>query len=405
MSLLTNANVAWMSDSPTNCTGFATISKEVVSYLTAKNYYTTYYLAHNIHTQPLKRIEFKDDKPFEVSGYIQGSGTQQYCRDVMEEFLKREKIDVFSILLDSFMLKGNPNDNWFQQADLSPAKTIFYFPSDGKHFPLNCESVLRKVDLPIAMSKYAQRQVKEEHGIDADYIPHMTDTERFFDLGEEKQKEIKLKWKLNGKFIFGSVFRNQGRKMPDRLIKAWAKFAKDKDDVVLFLHCDPFDSAAPNDLFNLIKRYNVQNSVVFSGMKFWHGVPYERMNEIYNLFDVFVLQTSGEGWGVPTIEAMSASRPVIVTDFTTTQEIVMDNGQCGLAASTLGTYDDAVCGSWDVGRGITSIEDLSECMNTLYKNSDLRKQFGTVGRKKVETFYSHQAVLPEWDKRIKRLLQ
>ena len=36
-----------------------------------------------------------------------------------------------------------------------------------------------------------------------------------------------------------------------------------------------------------------------------NGFDWNQMNEVYNLMDVFFLSTSGEGFGVPTIEAMT----------------------------------------------------------------------------------------------------
>jgi len=40
---------------------------------------------------------------------------------------------------------------------------------------------------------------------------------------------------------------------------------------------------------------------------------------------VSFLSTSGEGWGIPLVEAMSCKVPVVATNYTTIQEIVVDN--------------------------------------------------------------------------------
>jgi len=48
----------------------------------------------------------------------------------------------FDILLDTFMLFPH-----LLNKDLSPAKTIFWYPSDGgAGMPKGCESILKKVD-------------------------------------------------------------------------------------------------------------------------------------------------------------------------------------------------------------------------------------------------------------------
>ncbi len=46
--------------------------------------------------------------------------------------------------------------------------------------------------------------------------------------------------------------------------------------------------------------------------------------------DIFLLTTSGEGFGIPTIEALACEVPCVITDFTTTYELLMDDGQCGI---------------------------------------------------------------------------
>jgi len=213
--------------------------------------------------------------------------------------LQKYKPQVFGVLLDTFMLYP-----WFAtELDFAPAKTFFYYPSDGGGgLPNGCEIILQKVDIPIAMSKFAQRQVKEIHNIDSEYIPHAIDHNIYYPKNKD---ECKAKFGLQGKFVVGVVARNQGRKMLDRTIKSFALFAKDRPDAVLFMHSDPVDAAAVFNMQLLIKRYNLENKVVFSGMRFFEGFDYKDMVNVYNAMDVFFLTTSGEGFGIPTVEAMS----------------------------------------------------------------------------------------------------
>ena len=46
------------------------------------------------------------------------------------------------------------------------------------------------------------------------------------------------------------------------------------------------------------------------------------MAHLYNCMDVFVLPTAGEGFGIPTIEAMSCGVPICVTNYTTGYELI-----------------------------------------------------------------------------------
>ena len=117
--------------------------------------------------------------------------------------------------------------------------------------------------------------------------------------------------------------------------------------------------------------------------------------------DCFFLSTSGEGFGIPTIEAMACEVPVVVTDYTTTQELVMDNGQCGLPVKICGE----LTGSWCVERAIMDVEDGAKQLTKLYNDRELCKKLGKVGREKVLKYYTWDVVHPMWDRLIARMTE
>ncbi|MCK5177411.1 MAG: glycosyltransferase, partial [Candidatus Aenigmarchaeota archaeon] len=279
-------------------------------------------------------------------------------------------------------------------------KSIFYYPSDGGGgMPLGCENILKKVNCPVAMARYGMRQVKELYGIDTKYIPHAIDTKNYYPLSPEEKEKCKAKFGLQGKYVVGCVQRNQGRKMPDRMIKSFAKFCKDKPDAVLFLHTDPTDVAAPFDLMQLINRYKLNNRVIFSGMTFYDGFDYSAMNEVYNAMDCFLLTTSGEGFGIPILEAMACGIPPVVTNYTTTNELLIEDGQCGLPIN----LSLSLTGSWNVERGISDDNHCVECLNTLYKDKELRLKLGQVGIEKVNKLYTWDKIGQDWNNLILEL--
>lgn len=144
---------------------------------------------------------------------------------------------------------------------------MFYFPSDGGGgLPIGCDLILRKVDLPVAMSKYAQKQVRELYGIESEYIPHAIEPSNYYPLSEEERNNLKKKYGLYGKFVVGVVARNQGRKMLDRTIRAFKIVANKIPNAVLFMHCDKEDPAAYFNMDILINQLNLNNRVVF----FWN---------------------------------------------------------------------------------------------------------------------------------------
>lgn len=380
------AKILWLSDSPFTVTGYSTISRNILNKLSEAGH-EIIYIGHNYVGQTIPPgLKLEDGTEFKFT--VHGGSPKPYAQDLLMPLIKKYKPDVFGILLDTFMTYP-----WLLNMDFAPAKSLFYFPTDGGGgMPLGCENILKKVNYPIAMAKFGQRQCKNVHNIDTKYIPHACDTNVYFKLSDEEKQKIKMQWGLQNKFIVGSVFRNQGRKMPDRFIKTFAEFCKDKPDAMLFLHTDPKDMAAPFDIANLIGRYKLQNRVIFSGMSFFDGFDYKKMNEVYNLMDVFFLPTSGEGFGVPIIEAMACEIPVVATDYTTTQELLMEDGQCGIPAKLA----LELTGSWNVERGIMSDDAASKALTKLYNNKKLREELGKVGKEKVDKFYNWDTVGKQW---------
>lgn len=387
------SNILWLSDSPFCCTGYATISWNVCNIL-ANAGHDVFFLGHNYIGQELvPPIRFKDG--IELKFNVIGGSNAPYAQNLITPYVKKYNIDVVVILLDTFMTYP-----WLLNLDFSPAKSIFYYPSDGGGgMPLGCENILKKVNYPIAMARYGQRQVKELYGLDTGYIPHAVDLRYYYPLSKEEKERCKFKFGLQGKFVVGVVQRNQGRKMPDRLIKSFAIFAKAHPDAVLLLHTDPYDVASPIDMLQLIHRYGIENRIVFTGMTFFNGFDYKQMNEVYNAMDVYYLTTSGEGFGIPLIECQACEVPAVATNYTTTPELLIEDGISGIPVK----ITSELTGSWNVERAIMSDEDGAKALTTLYDNPELRKEMGRIGREKVEKIYNWDIVGKQWIKLIEEI--
>lgn len=387
-------NIAILSDSPMLTTGYSDQSKYLANLLVEKGHNVKYY-AHTYTGQNIKPpLIFEDGRQLNFD--IIGQGRENYFLDLLPIYLKQHNIDVLIILLDTFMLYPKLLD-----MDLSPAKTIFWFPSDGgSGLPLNCEQVLKKVNIPVAMAQAGQKQCKVLYDMDVEHIPHFIDTDNYTPYTKEEKLKLKREWGLEDKFVIGVVARNQGRKFLDRTIKIMTLYSKKNPDAMLLLHLDPDDHAQVFPIKDLIKRYGIENRVLFTGTKYFKGFDFKDMNKIYNLMDVFLLTTSGEGFGIPLIEAQACKVPVLATDYTTTRELVIDRNS-GLGIDLVGTSEDenpgvhcneilegTITGSWMVERGICSIKDGVKKLDYMYNNPDEMKQMGINGRLNVLENYS-----------------
>lgn len=380
-------------------------------------------MANSYQGTTLSNTKLEDGTEFNFKIY--GSGYQPYFGDKISQHLKDTKSDIFFILLDTFMLMqpgGNLPSGWFLNIDCSPAQTIFWFPSDGGGgMPIGCEQILRKVESPVAMARFGQKQVKDYYNIDVEHIPHGTDTNLFKRLPDHERFALKAKYGMQDKFVIGVVARNQPRKFLDRTMKTMS-ILKDKiPNAILFLHLDPNDPAQIFNIRGLITRYNLENRVIFSGMSALKGFPRKDMNAVYNVMDCFFLSTSGEGFGIPIIEAMSAEVPIVATDYTTTPELVIEN-KAGFGVKLAGVdtidmfrtnlrdYDNKVAngtltGSWEVERAFCDINDAADKIELLYHNPELCKELGSSGRKSVLSKYDfNKSVAPAFEELMNKLV-
>ncbi len=401
--------VGILSDCPFVVTGYANQAVRIANIL-ADEGMNVYYFGCNYLGQPLKPgIKFEDN--MELKFTVIGQGREGYFKDLLSQYCKQFKLDVLLILLDTFMLFP-----WLMELDLSPAKVIFLFPSDGgSGMPLGCEQILRFVHQPVAMAKFGQEQVKKMYGIDTLYIPHAVDIQNYYPLNEKEKLELRRKWNLEGKFVVGCVARNQGRKMMDKVIKSFALFAPKCPEAMLLLHTDPADNAQVFPIGYLIQRYGIQNRVLFTGMRFFNGFTYKQMNEVYNLMDVFLLTTSGEGFGIPLIEAQACSVPVLCTNYTTTYELVIEP-KSGLGINLVEVeeienptvhcnenLDGTITGSWAVERAIPSSKDACKKLEYIKNNPEIRKLMGENGRKNAVENYSWDKIGKKWVDLITKL--
>jgi glycosyltransferase involved in cell wall biosynthesis len=89
---------------------------------------------------------------------------------------------------------------------------------------------------------------------------------------------------------------------------------------------------------------------------------------IYNSFDVNALISLGDGFGLPVAESMATGCPQVVSDHSCLRELVEGHG--GLTAKTASWLMNTTgINTWG---GLTDVDDLTEKLEILYKNKDLR---------------------------------
>jgi glycosyltransferase involved in cell wall biosynthesis len=126
-------------------------------------------------------------------------------------------------------------------------------------------------------------------------------------------------------FIVGNVNRNQPRKRLDLTVSIFAEWIKSKNirDAYLLLHVTASTDLG-FDLSQLAAYYEISNRIILIEPEAGMGIPESEMKLIYGACDVMFTTTQGEGWGLPTMEAMACGVPTIAPDWAALGEWAKD---------------------------------------------------------------------------------
>jgi len=307
-------------DSPSAHTGFGTVVRNIVLRLLKTGKYEIHCLGINYHGDPidLHKIE---------NLFIYPTTTNPYGFDRLLPLLFNVKPDLLFLVNDYDAIAPVPQIlmQYKQQTGIT-LPVVFHFPVDGipvyEEYVKFIETYITK---PVVISNFGKKAFEVVNpNLKMDQIYHGVDPDVFYPIPEDKLKETKKQ--LKNKFIVLMVGVNQLRKAYPIAIDAFTEFAKDKDDVILFLHTQRNLDVGWN-LEKIIKLYNIQDKVYFTeGIRGAVGIDTASLNTIYNVADVFLTTTLGEGFGIPILEAMAAGCPVIYHNVTSVPEVTGGNG-------------------------------------------------------------------------------
>lgn len=381
--MMEKIRLMWCSDFMQAPTGYGTVTKNILTRLQKTGRYEIYHQAFQYIGQSI------DIDGIHVLPMNKECNPPNIAKDVLAMHIDKYKPDVVVFLCDSFFVTYLADPNY----SLGKAKTMFYMPIDGEPVPFGCEGVFRRMDKIIAMSKFGRDIIKRDLNIDCEVIYHGYDKENYKPMDKA---EIKKKLNLQDKFVIGVVGRNQGRKVHSELFKAFKKFLERNPDAILYMHCDPMDPQGIN-LLAFAQFLKIDKSVFFTKMPgFGYGVETSKLNEIYNLFDIHTLTTTGEGFGIPILESMACGIPNALPDYTTSRELIEGRGELARIATL-------ITGTYFVERGMVDKDDIVEKWQKLKDNPGLREEYS----KKCIEFarqYDWDSLIPLWESAIKSVL-
>jgi len=371
-------------------TGFARVLHNIFSRLMNKGTYEIDHLAVNYHGDP-HNWSWKMF-PARLKGDLLG-----YNR--IADF-KDTNYDLIFILNDLWVLDTYLKliKDYFKNIP----KIVVYYPVDSENLDSNWFQNFDIVTKNVAYTQFGWNETYKAIGKkDTIVIPHGTDTSVFFKYPERIKKQIRqVKFNnnedLTNSCIFLNANRNQPRKRIDLTIEGFAEFAKDKpENVKLYLHMGLKDMGW--DILKLSTMLGIDRRIIISNTnKGIQQVSDQDLASIYNMCDIGINTSIGEGWGLIATEHAA----------TGALQIVPNHSACAELFNDVGILIDAPIperrNNLLVSK-LPTIETVAEGFETAYDLFvNYKEDYNNLVNKGVEKFTSEELswdkVAEDWDK-------
>ena len=385
--------ILWVSDSPTLPTGYGNITRNVCAGLADRGHLVS--ILGRGHQQG----------PIPWQNCVLYPGDYNTNADELLDYLRPLQPDVLITLGDvcrwsQYLIDSSPV-NFMQSAGIP---WVLYSPIDadmGKNgLPPSWVRILKSVDLPVAMSRYG-RDVIQANGVIPAYIPFGVDTKVFQPPDDKELAKHVLGYE--GNFVVLSDTRNTVCKMVPRILEIFRRFAADKDDVILHLHCNPDDPATRSPEYN----YNLRSDIAFLNLtdkvsltKDLSGsteLPIAQIVQMYQSADVHLLASSGETRGLSTLQATATGVVPLAAGYSANRELVLGHEE---AINIHHLLPD----EFGLHRTLIDIDDAVRKLEMLYQDRQLLSSKAQKSRE-FALSYDWEGIVSQWEELLQNEVQ
>jgi len=278
---------------------------------------------------------------------------------------------------------------------------ITYFPVDGTDFSEQWFHNFDLVKTAVVYTEFGRKVCSEVMpNIEFEIIPHGTDLEVFYPLGDKlevRKQYFDKNPELWESFIVLNVNRNQPRKRIDVALEGFAEFVQDKPENVKYYHHAGIKDSGW-DVLSLGTKLGIQHRIILTNtVKGNQKVTLPELNMIYNCADVGINTSTGEGWGLCSTEGAACGIPQIVPNHSACTELFEDVGILTPVNQYLWSPETLVKG------GLVHPADVAESLEILYQNKELREILGRESYKKFTSKeYVWKDIAKKWQKIFER---
>ena len=206
-------------------------------------------------------------------------------------------------------------------------KSVAWLTVDGEYL-LDWSEILNSFDQVTSFSDFGVKELqKYDVSADISRIYPGVNPEDFYLTSKRPSLTATKMGSFENTFIALVVSQNTDRKNIPITMEAFSEFAKDKDDVLLFMVTDPVDVAGYN-LWALEKKLILGKKLLITrNCSIRKGIEGDALNLIMNAATVMINSSIGEGIGLPLLEAQATRTIPIATNYASAVEVVRDNGR------------------------------------------------------------------------------
>jgi hypothetical protein len=357
-------------------------------------------------------VPLKEDSPHKllITSQIYGEWSFTMVMRNLAKGLKRNGVDVSIAPVEYHYDKlhmmdweikemiQKPNDYWNRvvlrscEGDhmyLMPPgkKRVAHTTGESNRITNGWRDQLNNVDLVLTTSTFF-KNVLENNGVKTGIkvLPNSVNLDYF------KREGNKLKITGLKSLNFVSVFHFGERKAPEVLVRAFCKAFSSRDDVTLTLHALSMEyilkqkKQSIGDWIREVSEKEVDRTSILVTTSF---IEDRLVPDFLRNFDVFVLPTRGEGFGLPFIEAGALGIPSIATNYSGQLDYVNnDNGWLidyslkDIPLQYLPYYQNYIGGQW----AEPNEDHLVEVFREVYNNRESIKEKGKVAYEKSQSY-------------------
>jgi len=338
-------------------TGYATYTREILNYLHSTGKYELAEMAAygERNDKRAANIPWKfygvvpsDNAPEEEKAQYANNPTAQFGELMFESVCLDFFPDIVCDIRDFWML------DFAERSPFRPFYKWCIMPTvDAQPQARQWIATYKSADACLTYSEWAGEVLKEQSGGTINYLgispPSAHPAYRPMD-----KKALRSSFGIDPDMkIVGTVMRNQRRKLYPDLFEAFRMFLNSVEDSSKYmLYCHTSYPDLGWDIPELLHQHDLSSKVLFtyicpqtnkpfvslfkgavaqspytgkygatlSNVK--HGVDYEDLSKIINLFDIYAQYANCEGFGLPQVEAAACGVPVMSTDYSAMESVV-----------------------------------------------------------------------------------